>query len=419
MIDIGLDDPEIRKFHYWNPEVQHDPDPLLARMRATCPVAWSEAYGGFWVFTKYDDVYRAFQDTEVFSSFPGHVPAGGMGKDRPSIPVETDPPDHTRYREILAPLFTLHRMRRLEDRIRTHVRDLIAGISRRGRCDYAVEYAKVLPTQVFLELMGWPLSDAPMFLKWTEILMRNPTEDLEAALAAKQHTAGELWNHFAAELARRDEIGAPPRGAERTGDAVDRIDFIDWLRGASFGGDRPLNQTEMLDCIFIVMLAGLDTTQAVLSFGTEHLARHPEEQRALRDEPEVIPDAVEEMLRAFAPVFSGRRMLCDVEMRGVTLRESDTVVLAMGSACRDEEHFVNPDVVDLRRKPNRHIAFGVGAHRCLGSHLARMVLRISLQEWHQQIPDYSIDPARPVRRHLTAVRGVDSLPLLIGVAGDG
>lgn len=417
-----MDDPEVRSFHYWNPELQHDPDPLLARMRDRYPIARSEAYGGFWVFTRYDDVYRAFQDTELFSSFPGHVPAGGMGKDRPSIPVETDPPDHTRYREILAPLFTVHRMRRLEERIRAHARDLIAGIAGRGACDsavdyavdYAVEYAKVLPTQVFLELMGWPMSDAPMFLRWTEVLMRNPTGDLDTTMAAKQAAAGELWQHFAAELARRDQVGPPPTGTQRGGDAADHIDFIDWLRGASFGGARPLDQTEILDCIFIVMLAGLDTTQAVLSFGTEHLARHPDQRRALIDDPDLIPDAVEELLRAFAPVFSGRRMLREVEMRGVTLREGDAVVLAMGSACRDAEHFENPDEVDFHRKPNRHIAFGVGAHRCLGSHLARMVLRISLREWHARIPDYRIDPERPVCRHLTAVRGVDSLPLLIG-----
>jgi hypothetical protein len=401
----GADDPEIANFHYWDPEHQQEANPLFDRMRAKCPVAWSERYGGFWLLTKYEDVFQAYQEPTVFSSYPNSIPAEGLGNERRVIPLETDPPEHTAYREILAPLFTAHRTRPLEAKIYEHAVELVTGIRVRGECDYVAEFAKVLPTRIFLDMMGWPISEAPMFLDWCEKLMRDVPGDPEATRKQKEETGGALYGYFAAELEKRAAAGPPTPG--------DKADFIDWLRGASYAGERPLTPHEILDCIFIVLLAGLDTTQGVLGLSMEYLATHSDYRQDLLDHPEIIDTAVEELLRWFAPVLPGRRVTRDVELRGVTLSEGDRVMLGMGSACRDSDEFPNADTVDFRRAPNRHIAFGAGAHRCLGSHLARMELRISLREWLRQIPEFGIKPGATPRRHLSAVRGVDDLPLVI------
>jgi cytochrome P450 len=405
----GADDPEITQFHYWNPEVQDDPNPFFDKLRGGCPVAWSERFEGFWVLSKYEDVYRAYQEPGTFSSYPNPIPAEGMGNARPVIPVEIDPPDHTGYRNILAPLFTAHRIRPLEAKITAHARELVAGIKAKGACDYATEFAKVLPTRVFLDMMGWPVSDAPMFLEWFDKLMRDIPGDPEGTQKQKLETGMALYMYFGQEVHKREGI-EPKRG--------DDADFIDWLRGATFdngsGQPRPLEALEILDCIFIVLLAGLDTTQGVLSLSMEFLANNPDYRRQLLDEPDLLPSAVEEFLRWYAPVLPGRRMTKDLELHGVTLKEGDRVMLGTGSACRDADEFgETAGEVDFRRKPNRHIAFGVGAHRCLGSHLARLELQTSIREWLREIPEWYIPEGAVIRKHLSAVRGVDELPFVI------
>jgi cytochrome P450 len=402
----GVDDPEIANFHFWNPEHQQDANPMFDKMRARCPIAWSERYGGFWLFSTYEDVFRAYQEPTTFSSYPNSIPADGLGNARRVIPLETDPPEHTAYREILAPLFTVHRIRPLEARIQLHATELVSAIRAKPECEYVTEFAKVLPTRVFLDMMGWPMSDAPMFLDWSEKLMRYiPGADADETRRQKEETGAALYGYFAAELEKRADAGPPTPG--------DKADFIDWLRGATFAGERPLTPLEILDCIFIVLLAGLDTTQGMLGLSIEYLADHPDYRKDLIEHPDLIDSAVEELLRWFAPVLPGRRLTKDVEMRGVTLRVGDRVMLGMGSACRDEEEFPRAGQVDFRRRPNRHIAFGAGAHRCLGSHLARLQLRISITEWLKQIPEFRVKESGAVTKHLCAVRGIDELPLVI------
>ncbi|HTK68123.1 MAG TPA: cytochrome P450 [Pseudonocardia sp.] len=402
---VGQGDPEIENFHHLNPELQNDWNPLFAKMRRECPVAHSERFGGFWVFASYQDVYRAYHDTDTFSSFPNSIPAGELGQQRALIPVEIDPPEHTWYREILAPVFTAHRMRILESKIRAHAVELIDGILERGECEFISEFAKLLPSRIFLELVGWPIEDAPRFLQWADVLMRAPMEENPEESLLIQ-TATQIYGYFGAELAKREQAGPPVLGEE--------ADLIDRLRGASFGGQRQLTQVEILDCILLLLLAGLDTTQGVLGRGWEFLATHEEYRRDVVEQPEVAQTAVEELLRFFAPVQPGRRVTQDVDLHGVHLSAGDRVMLLTGSACRDTAEFPDPEKVDFRRSPNRHIAFGAGAHRCLGSHLARLELQIALQEWHRRIPEYRIKPGTEVRRHLSAVSGVDELHLEFG-----
>lgn len=400
-VDIGADDPKIAQFHYGRPEYQDDPNPVFDRMREKCPVARSELFGGFWMLSKYDDVLRAYQDTELFSSYPNPIPPNAIGSERPVIPVETDGAEHAKYRKILQPLFTLSRLRPLEAQAMRHATELMDAIAERGECEFITDFANVMPTRIFLDMMGWPIEEAPRFLEWTDKLLREPSDDPEEALRIKEETGLELIGYFAEELDRRDELGPPKSG--------DDADFIDWLRSASFGGERPLTQFEILDCIFIILLAGLDTVQGVLGLSIEFLAENADYRRELIEHPDRIETAVEEFLRLFAPVLPGRRLTRDVDIRGVQMHKDDRVMLLMGSANRDADEFVDPQRVDFLRSPNRHIAFGAGAHRCLGAWLARAELRVSIQEWLKRFPNYRIKEGTTVTRHLGPVRGVTEM----------
>ena len=401
-IYVGEDDPEIVNFHYSDPEIQQDPTPLYERIREKCPVARSERYGGFWMLSKYEDVLHAYHEPNVFSSSSVSIPSF-FGNERRAIPVEIDPPDHTRYRQILTPLFTPQRLKVMDEPIRANTNLLIDRFIDRGGCEYVSEFAEVLPTRIFLELMGWPVDDAPMFLDWTVKLMRGVPGDEEATRRLQEEAGLALFTYFASALDDREELGPPESGPD--------ADFIDYLRSASFAGERPLTQFEILDIIFIFLLAGLDTTQAILGYGTEFLATHPDYRQDLLDHPEVLGTAIEELLRWFAPVFPARVLTEEVVVRGVPMHADDRVLLLMSAANRDPDEFENPDLIDFRRHPNRHVAFGAGAHRCLGSHLARTMLHTAFSEWHRRIPHYRVKVGTDVVRHACSIRGVDVLHL--------
>jgi len=408
-VDIGSNDPEISTFHYGNPEVQEaDPQPLYARMRAACPIARSERHGGFWIFSTYEDVLAAYEHPEIFSSFPNHIPTS-LGHDRPMVPLEIDPPDHVRYRRILTPIFGPVRTAKLESIVRRQVSELMDGILERGECDYVADFARVLPTTVFLEMMGWPLEHAEQFHRWSWEAIHGVPGDEEATYRMREEAGLAMYTYFAEELdARADNVG------EVTGSETG--DILDVLLSATFNNERPLSQFEILDCIFLLLIAGLDTTQSVLSLSVEYLAENAEKRQDLvsRVGTPGFAAAVEELLRWTSPVSPGRTLTCAHERGGVRMEAGDRVMLLTGSAARDEREFPSADVVDFDRHPNRHLAFGAGAHRCLGSHLARMELRVALEEWHRRIPDYRIPAGATVRKHLSAVRGVDSLPLMVG-----
>jgi cytochrome P450 len=412
--NFGADDPAISGFDHHNPsfgpdnpEWPENPHAFYSRLRSECPIGRSERYGGFWLISGYEDVYDAFQDSGLFSSYPNPIPSTMIGAQRAVIPLEIDPPDHSHYRHILAPFFTVQKVTALEDGMRRIVNELIDPILESGECEFVTAFGRELPTRVFLELMGWPIEHSAMFLEWSEILMRG-VEGLseEENNALKEETGLQVYGYFAEELERRDEAGDPVTGPD--------ADFIDALRGATYADERPLTPFEILDCIFIVLLAGLDTTQGVLSHSLEFLATHPEHRKDLIANPDIVNTASEELLRWFAPVAPGRTVTRDAEFKGCPMSAGDRVLLLTASASRDSREFEDADVVDFRRTPNRHLGFGAGVHRCLGSHLARMEVRMALTEWHARIPDYHVKPGTTPAHHLAQVAGVDELHLVIG-----
>lgn len=384
------------QFDMGAPEWADDPYPVYERFRRECPVAHSDVYEGYWILSRYEDVHFACQHPEIFSSYPNPIPAN-LGATGPLIPLEVDPPDHAKYRQILAPLFAPARIDALEADVRATVNELIDRFVALGRCEFVSELAKPLPSIMFLRLMGWPQEDAGLFLEWTDKIVHGVPGDPEASQRVREECGLALYTYFAEILDARTE--------ER------QDDIVSILLDANFGGERPLNQFEILDIIFLLLIAGLDTTTSTLANAMVFLAEHPDHRQEIVSDPSIIPHAVEELLRLESPIGPGRRLTQDFTMHGVDMKKDDRVLLLMGATGRDDAEFPKADEVDFSRYPNRHLAFGGGAHRCLGSYLGRLELRVALEEIHRRFPDYRMVPGtRPVRR-LSNVRGTDELHL--------
>ena len=313
------------------------------------------------------------------------------------IPLEIDPPEHVKYRQILAPMFGTARTNKLEDYIRSVATELIDSFIERGSCEFVSEFAQPLPTKMFLALMGWPAEDSEMFFDWADMIIRGVPGDEEASQKGRAEAGLALYTYFGKMIAVR---------AEKRGD-----DIVSMLLDASYGGERSLTQFEILDIIFLLLIAGLDTTKSVLANGILYLAENPKDRQRLVEDPSLIPSAIEELLRWESPIVPGRRVTRDVVMRGVQFREGDRVMLLTGSTGRDEQEFPNAGEFDMTRHPNRHLAFGAGVHRCVGSNLARLELRVAFEEIHRRMPDYLIAQGHRPKRHLGGVRGVDELQL--------
>jgi cytochrome P450 len=356
----------------FEPDVADDPHPTYARMRAACPVARGDLGGAPVAFlTRYEDVQSALRHPDRFTSAAGNLHIG----EQPLLPLEVDPPLHTEYRRILNPRFTPRAIAALEPEVRRIVGDLLDGFAGRGSCDFHREFATPLPSGIFLALMGLPPEDLPRFLRWRDDTIRPDVDpgDFEGARRIRDRTAHAISGYF------RDAIAA--RRADPDESLLSTIVHAD-LAG------RPLTETELLGISHLLLLGGLDTVTATLDCMVTFLARNPDHRRQLAEDPSSVPAAVEELLRWLSPVMVVPRTASeDVTVRGVDLRAGDGVTLVLGAANTDDDAF-GPAAVDFRREPNKHLAFGAGHHLCLGAHLARLELRVALEELHARIPDY-------------------------------
>jgi linalool 8-monooxygenase len=377
---INLKDP-----HLFERGVPHD---LFAMLRRDAPVYWNpepeEREPGFWALTKYDDVVAVSKNPELFSSaLGGHQIsyAEGMEFNRATAAVlgnmiAMDPPEHQTYRRLVSGSFSAGAARRLEPKIRAIVVETIDAIAPRGECEFVAEFAAEIPLLVLCELLGIPRSDRRLLFQWT-----NRLTEWDQGPAVLVPT---LMEFFAYGQALYDERRKRPRD-----------DLISVMAHATIDG-RPVDQ-QLLDGFFILMvIAGNETTRNTISSGVLALAEHPEQRQLLTDEPSLIPAAVEEMLRWSSPVLHFRRTAAaDTEIRGQRIARGDKVVMWYPSANRDADVFPRAGQFDVRRAPNPHLAFGEGEHFCLGSHLARLELRITFDELLRRIPD--IRPADEVR----------------------
>lgn len=372
-----------------------DHDTVHAPMRSGCPVAHSDRYEGFWTLTRYDDVAAATRDTETYSSLPT-VTLPSVGAPRPFIPVESDPPEHQNYRNLINSIFSARRIEALEDRIRAATVELIDGFATTGQADLAKDLGFPLTAQVLTWFLGIPAQDISRFSTWSLGLVTAGSPDEELALQM------EIRSYYIELIGRR-----------RT-DPGD--DLASHLLGSTIHG-RAVTEEEILDIYLTLTGAGAETTAAASNNAFVLLDLHPDVRAELVAEPELIPSAVEEFLRYVTPVPGFRRTLTrDVEVEGVQMAEGDPVWLSWLSANWDPTVFEHPDQLDIRRAKNRHLAFGAGVHRCPGAPLARLQMRVIFEELLRRIPDYSIVDHAATAIGQGTTRVVRSVPVVFAVA---
>ena len=374
-----------------------------------------------YILTRYDHVSEVLRNTADFSSRIDIYPM------RPWIPQAIDPPEHTAYRRILNPWFTVEAMRELEPHIEEYAERLLDAMLERDAFDVVADFADPLPTVIFCELMGFPDEDYHRIMEWKNIVMHaadghsrgraaafakarelgieadeaKPMDPM-IGLQVRARTAGQVYAYFAELLARRR--------AEPTGDLISR------LLTAQYDGTRPLTQEELEDTMFLLFMAGLDTVASVIGLALRSFALDPAKRREfieLMENPKRVDPAIEELVRYHAIVTAPRRVTRDLHFQGVDLAKGDIVACVTQAANRDGAEFERRDELVFDRSPNRHTGFGIGPHRCLGIHLARRELKIGLRALHRRLPDYRLHPDRPPEL-FGGMKGVSSLWLLKG-----
>ncbi len=381
----------------FDPATANSPHDAYRRMHAECPAARSDFGGMPTAFvTRYDDVKWALRNPDVFSSAPEAV---GIGQEQPLIPLQVDPPDHAKYRHLLDPEFSAKRMSELEPGARKLVDQLIDGFVERGTCNFHEDFATPLPSSIFLEFMGLPQADLAEFLRWRDDTVRPDVapDDLEGAQRIRDQVGKDISAYF--EAAVEDRRRNPDDS------------LLSRIAVAEIEG-RPLTREETLGICHLLILGGLDTVTATLDCAIVHLARDDEQRRKLATDLTLSQSAVEELLRYETPVMMVVRVLAqDCELSGVQFKAGDHATLLIGAADMDADEFPDAQVADFERSPNRHLAFGAGPHRCLGSHLARLELRVALEEWHRRIPEYRIADGTEIV-YSPGIRQADHLPLV-------
>lgn len=387
-------------FDVLDPAFTADPSGVYAELRTTAPLARSERWGGAWMPTRYEDIVAIAHDTERFSSRDvGVLPFEGLerDKDRPpaSPPITSDPPDHTWHRRLILPFFSPRAVERYEVRTRELCRRLMADITAPGRhhADAAVEYAQQIPPRIIAEIIGVPEHDVDLFVEWTQAVLENGGLNPERRITARK----EMLTYFFGLLEDRKK--------ER------RDDITSYLLDQEVDG-QPLRDGHIVGSMTLMLVAGIDTTWSSIGSALLHLATHDDDRRRLVREPELMLTAVEEFLRAYAPVTMARVATTDVEVAGHTIHAGDKVLMTFPAANRDPEQFERPDEVVIDRAHNRHVAFGVGVHRCAGSNLARMEMQVAIEEFLRALPEFGLDPDGELTFAGGQVRGPRQLPIV-------
>ncbi|MEX5712254.1 cytochrome P450 [Parafrankia sp. FMc6] len=383
-------------------DVARDPKPTYRALRDAGRVMQATGmFGPAIIAVGREVVDEIFKHPDVYSS-AAH--AGRLGNVRPLIPIEYDPPEQRKYRKLINPIFAPQAVERWKEPVRALVHELIDGFVDAKEIDFSKQFSTPLPSQIFLTLLGLPLDDLPTFLRLKDgivrpaVLLGVPVNHPDVS-ELKVRTAQEIYAYFNDVF---DE-----RGRER------KDDLLSHLIDAEVDGEK-LTREELLDICFLFLTAGLDTVSASLDTFMAYLAEAPQRRAEVVANPDNIDNVVEELLRWESPVMLVTRMATkNTELAGCPVRKGEEIYVYIGSANLDEEELADADEVRFDRAANRHIAFGGGVHRCLGSHLARMELRIVLREWHARIPDYRIKPGAQLN-FTPGVRSIDSFPMLLG-----
>ncbi len=389
-------------FDVMDPRYLADPFSIWDDLRATCPIPHTNRRKSSWMPLRYDDVTAIAHDVEHFSSvkvavIPGDEDEDPEGFDGPNLeyglpPISVDPPMHTWTRRLLLPWFSHTRVDGYVPMTRELCQNLLDGFAGSGQADAAADYAQQIPVRVIARILGVPTDMADTFTGWVRDVLEF-ADDPER----RQKGAEGLLYFFVDQLEHR---------RQDPGD-----DLLSELLHTEVEG-KPVDDGIVLGMAALVLIAGVDTTWSAIGSSLWHLASHADDRRRLVTQPDLMPTAVEELLRAYAPVTMAREVTGDIEYAGCPMKAGDKVLMNFPAANRDPEAFDQPDEVVLDRAHNRHVAFGSGIHRCAGSNLARMELTVALEEWLARIPDFSLAPGEEISWAGGQVRGPRVLPVV-------
>jgi len=394
-----------------------DPFPVWDELREKCPVAHTDRWGGSFMPTRYEDLFNIARDIEHYSSRDVLVsavmppPEDAERRRAEAVaeygeelvenynvgapPITSDPPVHTWARKLLLPPFSAKSVAKYEEETRELCRDLINGFIKEGRADGAVDYAQQIPPRVIASMLGLPKEMAGEFTEWVrgflELGLTNPE--------LREQSAKSIFGYVYGQIQERK--------------ANPKDDLISELLAQKVDGEL-VPEAHVLGTCFLLIVAGIDTTWSSIGSAFWHLAQHPEDRARLIAEPEIMPNAIEELLRAYSPVTMARYVASDTEYAGCPIPEGSKVLMNFPAANRDPRVFENPDHVDFGREKNPHIAFGVGIHRCAGSNLARMEMKVSIEEWLKRIPNFRLEDPSAVTWAGGQVRGPRKMSLVWG-----
>jgi cytochrome P450 len=386
-------------FSHVEPEWAADPYPIQDDLRQRCPIAHTDRFGGAWLPTRYEDVAAIAYDTERFSSraiiLSNFRPPRELAPIGGSPPISSDPPFHHDARKLLLPAFTKVAVTRQEPATRRFCHALIDAFGEQDVVDAARDYAQHIPVRVIADMLGFPPEDGPQFREFVEDLLEGvnlpPDERIERV--------SRLFGYLLVQV--QDHLDNP------------REDLTTYLVNAELYGQK-LDPSHVVGTMALLLIAGIDTTWSAIGASLWHLAKNPVDRGRLVAEPGLLPTAIEEFLRAYAPVTMARLVKDDMHWHGVDMKADDWILLSFPAANRDPAQFDRAGEVLIDREVNRHAAFGLGIHRCLGSHLARMELRVALGAWLERIPEFTLDDPAAVTWAAGQIRGPRALPLRIG-----
>lgn len=378
---------------YLDPAWVSDPYPIWRALREQCPVAHTDRYGGVYLLTRYNDIRDVAYDPVRFSSRRIAVSQDVVRIDTP--PLTSDPPEHRPMRMLLLPLFTPQAVAKLEPLTRRICNELIDHLISKDHCDGAVEFAQSIPVPIIAHMLGISPKDGDQFRSWIMMTFEEGIDDP----AGIQRAVDEMFAFFCEQIAQRRKQPTD--------------DFISSLIQQRLPSGEPLSDRTIADLLRIVLLAGIDTTWSAIGISIWHLASHPADRERLVREPELIPTAIEEFLRAYSPTLMAREIAKDTDVAGCPVHKGEMLMAAWASANRDPEKFPDAERVVIDRKDNPHMAFGIGIHRCVGAPLARMELRVAIEELLKRVPVFRLDPTRPVQWSKGVVRGPRLLPLIL------
>ena len=384
-----------------DPAYNQNAPQIWDQLRGTCPVAHTNRYGGAWLPVTHADVSAVARDTDHFSS-EGAVLANRPPREEwvslapigAAPPITSDPPFHADARRLLLPAFSPQVVAEWEPEIRRLCNELIDNMGDLDVVDAAVQYAQNIPVYVIARMLGLPLEDSDYFRETVHMVL----EEIGAEFGERQGAFEKLDAYLTMHV--QEHIENP------------KDDLIGFLLNAKIY-DQPLSPQHVVGTIILLMVAGIDTTWSSIGSSIWHLAQHPSDLHRMVNEPELLPTAIEELLRMYAPVTMARIVSQDTEIGGCPVKRGDSVLLPFPAANRDPEVFPDADKVIIDREENRHVAFGLGIHRCLGSNLARLELRVAVQVFIQRFPQFELADPNSVTWSLGQVRGPRKLPVRV------